>query len=68
MRRQTEIYSIFGEIEAMVAMDMGFKRIQFWDIPETARFNQFGQQARFAIIVPNVMLTEYERRVELMRM
>jgi len=66
-RSQTEIYSVYGEIEAMVAMDMGFRRIPFWNIPETARFNKYGQPARFAVIVPRSMIDEFEQRIALMR-
>jgi len=67
MKKGTQIYSIFGEIEAIVATDMGFRRIPLWDVPPTVRFNQFGQQAVFAVVIPNEMLAEYERRVAMLR-
>lgn len=64
---QTEIWSIFGEIEAMVAAEMGFKEIPYWDIPMSARFNKRGQPALCAVVIPRQMVAEFERRVALLR-
>jgi hypothetical protein len=71
MRRKTEIFSIFGQIEAVVAEGMieqyGLHRIDAKDIPETAAFNEAGQTARFAVVIPAERRTEFERRITELR-
>jgi hypothetical protein len=64
---QTEIWTIFGEIEEMVAKQMGFNQIPYWDIPMSARYNKFGEAARCAVVIPRMMIREFERRVEELR-
>ena len=67
MAKRTEIWTIYGQIEAMVATEMGFHRIQVWDVPASQKFNEFGVLAKFAVVIPGSMLPEYERRVALLR-
>ncbi len=55
-RNATEIFSIFGQIEevaAQVMIDKGqATKIDAKDIPPTAAFNDQGQSAKFAVVVP----------------
>jgi hypothetical protein len=67
MKHETQIFSIFGEIEAIAANAMGFERIEFDDIPPTARYNDQGKPAKFAVIVPGRAVAEFERRIALLR-
>jgi hypothetical protein len=67
MRSKSEFYSIFGQIdgvvaEAMVAEGKATKIAQDM-IPPTALFDEQGRKAMFAIVLPNEHLGEYERRV-----
>jgi hypothetical protein len=67
MKRQTEIFSIFGEIETVVAEAMikegGCFRIEAWDIPLTARYNSKGVIAKFAIVIPAALVQAFENRI-----
>jgi hypothetical protein len=71
MKRQTEIFSIFGQIETVVAEAMiaegSCVRIEAWEIPPTARFNELGQQAKFAVIIPAQLVCAFEERVRKLR-
>jgi hypothetical protein len=68
--RSTEVFSIFGETEAVVANAMvtegKLRRILSHDIPPTARFCN-GRLAQFAVIVPREYLGEFEDRIEQLR-
>lgn len=65
-RRTAEIFSIFGQCDAVAAqmmIDEGkLTRIEPQDIPVTAAFNDDGAPARFAVVVPPRYLSEFERR------
>lgn len=54
--RSTQIFSIFGQCEAAAAEYMiekhGCYKIEFKDIPASAAFNEQGQPAKFAVMVP----------------
>lgn len=54
-RDTMKIYSIFGQIEDVAAKIMieegTARKIDFADIPETARFNSMDQPAKYAIMV-----------------
>lgn len=71
MKKQTEIYSIFGQIESVVAqamVDEGVvNKIRQEDIPPTALFNEKGEKAYFAIVMPTPYLAEFNRRVAELR-
>ena len=71
MKRTTEIYSIFGQIDSVIAAAMAaegkVRRIEKDMIPPTARFNDAGQEAFFAIIMPNDYMGEYMDRVTALR-
>lgn len=70
-KRKTEIFSIFGQIESVVAENMieeyGLFRIEAKDIPLTAAFNDAGTPALFAVVIPAEKLAEFERRVRDLR-
>lgn len=70
-RNQTEIFSIFGQIEAVVAeamIDEGKgKRIKMDDIPASALFNDVGKSAVFAIVLNRRDIPEFERRIKELR-
>lgn len=65
-RNKTEIFSIFGQCEAVVADMMiqegKLKRIDASDIPPSASVNDFGHRARFAVVVQPQYLGEFNRR------
>ena len=71
MKRKTEIFSIFGQIEAVVAEMMiaqyGLYRIDAKDIPETAAINDEGRVAQFAVVIPSERRAEFERRIRELR-
>lgn len=71
MKRKTQIYSIFGQIESVVATAMieqyGLHRIEPNDIPPTAAYNGAGERALFAIVVPGDRVQELERRIRELR-
>lgn len=64
-RKGTEVFSVFGQIEAAAADSMirryGLYRIEFADIPETARYNDAEVPARFAFICPRERVAEFNR-------
>lgn len=68
MPQRNEVYSIFGQIEEVVAKEMATEHDLFIitdveSIPETARFNVDGQKAKFAIIIPRNLVGQFERRI-----
>lgn len=70
-RQQSEVFSIFGQIEE-VAADVMIKkhalyRIEPADIPETARVNDAGQVAKFAVIVPRRLVWEFNDTIARLR-
>jgi len=70
-RNKTEIFSIFGQCEAVVANMMieegKLTRIVAADIPATAAVNDFGNHAQFAVVVQPRYLAEFNRRCAEMR-
>jgi hypothetical protein len=70
-RNKTEIFSIFGQCESVVAEMMvsegKLTRIEPAHIPPTAAVNDFGTHARFAVVVQPRYLAEFNRRCAEMR-
>ena len=70
-RQQTEVFSIFGQIEQVAAESMiqrhGLYRIEPADIPETARVNDEGQVAKFAVIMPRRLVWEFNDTIARLR-
>lgn len=66
--RSTEIYSIFGQIDSVIAQAMvdegKANKIEQAMIPPTALFDDKGNKAFFAIVLPTEHLAEYHRRVK----
>jgi hypothetical protein len=71
MKKQTQIFSIFGQIEAAVAERMieegGCNRIPFEQIPPTAAYDEKGNRALFAIVVPTELVQSFEARIATLR-
>lgn len=71
MRNKTEIFSIFGQIDGVVAEMMVEEgtatKIEQAMIPPSALFDEAGRKAQFAIVLPISRLSEYERRVRDLR-
>ena len=71
MKKQTQIYSIFGQIESVVAQAMidekVVTKIESGDIPPTARYDDEGRVAHFAIVIPSSLVPAFERRVRDLR-
>lgn len=69
--KQTEIWSIYGQIESVVAQAMvdegKFNKIEFEMMPPEQQFNEAGDRALFAVTVPAYRVQEYERRVAALR-
>ena len=67
-RKQTEIFSIFGQIDAIVAEQMieegKARRIEKDMIPATASVNSEGRPAQFAIVIDRGYIPELERRTK----
>lgn len=70
-KRQTCIYSIFGQIDAAVAEAMAsegkIRRIEQGMIPPTALFDDQGRKAFFAVVMPDEYAGEYMNRVAALR-
>lgn len=70
-RNKTEIFSIFGQCEAVAAEMMiaegKLVRIEPANIPPTAAVNAAGKRARFAVVVQQRYLAEFNRRCAEMR-
>lgn len=71
MKRQTEIFSIFGQIEAVVAQAMidekVANKIPSEQIPTSVRYNDDGRVALFAIVIPSNLVNAFEERVAALR-
>jgi hypothetical protein len=71
MKKQTEIYSIFGQIEAAAAEMMIerklAKRIDARDIPPTALHNEKGETAKFAVIIASANQHAFEELIRDLR-
>lgn len=67
MKGKSEIYSIFGQVDAVIAQAMvdegKASKIEQEMIPPTALYDEAGRKAVFAIVLPRSSLAEYERRV-----
>jgi hypothetical protein len=63
----TEIFSIFGQLEAVAAAIMIEKgigvRIDAREIPNEVRWNKFGTPARFAVILPRNKVHAFDKLV-----
>jgi hypothetical protein len=70
-RGKTETFSVFGQIEAVIAEAMiekyGLYRIPAADIPASVAVNDAGTRARFAVVMPTNLLPEFNRRVAELR-
>lgn len=70
-RDTTEIFSVFGQIECVAADVMIEKgearKIEFAEIPESARYNKLGQLARFAVMMPKSSVPRFERLISELR-
>jgi hypothetical protein len=70
-RQPTEIFSVFGQIEAAGAEYMIGQgkaiRIPAKDVPPTVAVNDAGEPVRFAVVVPRQHLAEFERVIRDLR-
>jgi len=70
-KQRTEIFSIFGQIEAAAAEAMiakhGLHKIDARDIPPSASTNEAGQAAQFAVVMPREHLAEFEQTIANLR-
>jgi hypothetical protein len=66
-RTQSDVYSIFGQIDSIVAQQMvdegKLNKIEAAMIPHSAKFDEAGRQAFFAVIVPRAFAAEFDRRI-----
>lgn len=71
MAPRSRIFSIFGEIESVVAqqmIDQGRATYIAPDrIPDSERFNDFGTPARFAVVIPGNLVREFNTRIATLR-
>jgi hypothetical protein len=71
MRQKTEIFTIYGQIEGVIALEMvgemKFNKIERDHIPPGQAFNEHGHPALFAVVAPLRHLAEFERRVKALR-
>jgi hypothetical protein len=67
MKRKTKIYSIFGQLDAVVAEAMAsegkIRRIEQDMIPPTALYDKQGRKAFFAIVMPDEYAGEFMNRL-----
>ena len=65
---KTNIYSIFGQVEDVVAQAMvdegKLTKIPYGEIPESVRRNEEGEDAKYAVIVPGPYSKEFEDRIK----
>lgn len=70
-KRKTEIWSIFGQIEGIVAGAMAAEKkvtlIPRGQIPASALYNDMRVKAQFAIVIPATYIAEFNRRVASLR-
>lgn len=66
-KRRTEIFSIFGQIESVVAEAMieegKATKIEARDIPPSVAFNEADQPAHFAVIIVGEHVPAFKRRI-----
>lgn len=71
MSKQTEIWSIYGQIDAVVARAMveegKFNQIPYTTIPPSQLYNERGDKVLLAVVAPHVHHAEYYQRVALLR-
>lgn len=71
MASQTQIYSIFGQIEAVAAEIMIDKmlatKISAEQIPTTVAINDAGEPAQFAIVIARRDMAEFEKTIRELR-
>lgn len=67
MKKRSEIYSIFGQIDGVIAdalvTEGKANKIEQEMIPPTALYDEQGRKALFAIVLPTEHLGEYHRCV-----
>lgn len=67
MKRKTQIYSIFGQIEEAAAETLiaagEAKKISVDMIPAAELYNERGQPARFAVVVPGEHIIRFEKLI-----
>lgn len=66
MTKPFEMYTIYGQIEAVVAQEKEGTILWLCDgseVPPTQRRNERGDLAQFAVIIPNNLLHVFEKRV-----
>lgn len=67
MRHKSEIFSIFGQIDAVIAEAMIAEgkatKIEQDMIPASVLYDETGRKAAFAMVIDVKMLGEYHRRV-----
>lgn len=70
-RRRTEIFSVFGQINAAVADSLIAEgkatRIAPEDIPPSVRYNDAGELAHCALVTSEEVELEFDRRVRALR-
>ena len=75
-KRKTEIFSIFGEMEEVVALELirlgHCTRIDAQDIPATARYNKNlftgeTETAKFAVVIPGQLVPVFEKAIANLR-
>ena len=78
MKRKSEVVSLFGEIEVMVARHMMQEgkgitilaptaSVALDDIPQSTRVNEFGERVRLVVVVPSNVMQEFELRIANLR-
>lgn len=70
-KKKTHIWSIFGQIDAVIARAMveegKFKELPYNTIPISQRFGDKGEIVELAVVVPQAYVLEYEERVAKLR-
>lgn len=70
-QQRTEIYSIFGQIEAAAAQHMIEKGLITYippdQIPPTAAVNEAGAVAQFAVVVPATQVARFNELIANLR-
>lgn len=69
--KPTEVWSIYGQIETMVARAMveegKFNQIPYLTIPPSQHYNEQGQKIQLAVVVPQEHIYEFIERVANLR-
>jgi hypothetical protein len=70
MKTQTQFFSIFGQIEEVVALQLIEEgvatKIESWSIPQSAKYHM-GREAKFAIMIPSRIVPAFEERIAKLR-